>query len=189
MKTVCRWCSSCNSMLAQSMCWWFCHGGSVWSVVQDSVLLPGLQDGYQYWILCMCIFTLPDCTVVFFCMCWGQARHSPRKLINGLCHKLVPLVFICYNRNGNIIPYGSKNAVRELKEFLVSVCVGDSFYKKDCHNTWTTVTVFLDWLWVVLGHLKHSPDGSEVCSVFISDSRRMGGETTVTETAIIDPWM
>lgn len=36
-----------------------------------------------------------------------------------------------------------KNTVRELKEFLVSVCVGDSFYKKDCHNTWTTVIAFL----------------------------------------------
>lgn len=169
---------------------------AAWSVTQDSVLLPG----FQWWcsahrmdirvLNTLCIFTLPDyCNVVFFCMCWGQARHSPRKLINGLCHKLLPLVFNDYNRNDNIIPHGSQNAVRELKEFLASVCVGDSFYKKDCHNTWTTVTAFLQWLWVILGHLKHPPDGSEVRSVFICDSRRTGGETTVTKTAITDPWM
>lgn len=124
---------------------------AVWSVMQDSVLLPG----FQWWCsahrmdvrvlntLCVCIFTLPGCK---FCMCWGQARHNPRNLINWLCHKLLSLVFSNYNRSDNIIPYGLKNAVRELKEFLVSVCVGDNFYRKDCHNTWSTVSAFLQWL-------------------------------------------
>lgn len=76
----------------------------------------------EYWILCVCVFTLLDCKKKF-CTCWGQARHNPRNLINWLCHKLLPFVFNNYHRSDNVIPYGLKNAVRELKEFLVSVWV------------------------------------------------------------------
>lgn len=116
-------------------------------------------------------------------MCWGQARHNPRNLINWLCHKLVSLVFNNYDRNYNSV--WLKKCCEVVKGVLVSVSVGDNIYKKDCHNPWTTVSVF----WMILKHLKHPPDDSEACSVFTSDSRRMASDTTVTKIVITDPQM
>lgn len=86
-----------------------------------SVVMFCPQSGCQSTEYFVCVFSLYQ--TVKFCTCWGQARHNPRNLINWLCHKLLPFVFNNYHRSDNVIPYGLKNAVRELKEFLVSVWV------------------------------------------------------------------
>lgn len=144
----------------------------------------------KYWILCVCIFTLSNCKVGLFCLCWGEGKTQSQKPNKLALPQTLPLVFSSYTKNDDIISYGKihKKTWREEKEFLVSVCVGDSFVK-DCHNTWTTVSAFLRWLRVVLKHLKHPPNDSEAALGFILSSRRMGSDTTVIKLGITDHWI